>query len=183
MNVSHNKQGFAGQSLRAGAPSAWRSVSLWAGQTHIPHLPGKVPPSFTAVAVKPLALWKGGSSGRLCLGRQRYSLCFGHSLCSSWSPVTSCQMPAFPMGQSTFCLLRIGFPSSLPPWSGLVLSPMMFQDGGEVRNVPDPTNMKHIPAEIPGHVCSRGISPDSAGQVHPEKLSTSISSQGWGGSG
>lgn len=57
---------------------------------------------------------------------------------------------------------------------------MMFQDGEELRNVPDPTNVQYIPGQISGHICCTGLSADRVGQVHPEKLSTPISSQGWG---
>lgn len=48
--------------------------------------------------------------------------------------------------------------TGLPPWSELVLSPIMFQDEEEVRNVPDSTNIKYIPGEVSGHVCCTEIS-------------------------
>lgn len=82
VNVPHNKQGFAGQRLRAGAPSAWRSVSLWAGQTHITHLPGKVPPPSLRLQ---WSLWPCGKVGAQVTSAlaSRDSWCFGHSLCSS----------------------------------------------------------------------------------------------------
>lgn len=46
----------------------------------------------------------------------------------------------------------------------------MFQDGEDVRNVPDPTNIKYIPGEVSGHVCRAGISPHSVGQVYTHLL-------------
>lgn len=102
----------------------------------------------------------------------------------------------FPTGQSTSCLwsgqlaeeggaenlIAItctgGSSKSSMAWS-TVVTPMMFQDGEEVREVPDPTKISHLHGEVSGCLCCTGTSPDRMGQAHPEKLSVSISSQGW----
>lgn len=163
---------------------------LWAGQTHITHLPRKVPsPSLQLQWCEAFGLverWELRSP--LLWQAERQIMFWSLSLLQL---VSSYLLPNASISSGVEHLLSFEnlisimhkSPSLIRTMTGLVLSPMIFQDGEEVRNVPDPTTIKYIPGELSGHVCSTEVSPDSVGQVHPEKLSTAISTQGWGGPG